>query len=59
MTTSKDESLEWAKKAYKKLKDKKDKPIKFRSKLEEKVADLLSNLGISYEYENEKLSYII
>ena len=59
MTTSKDESLEWAKKAYKKLKDKKDKPIKFRSKLEEKVADLLSSLGVHYEYENEKLSYII
>ena len=30
----------------------------FRSKLEEKVADLLSNLGVSYEYESTKVSYI-
>ena len=36
--TSEDESLEWAKKAYAKLKERKN--IKFRSKLEEKVADL-------------------
>ena len=55
--TSNDESLEWAKKAYAKLK--KNKNIKFRSKLEEKVADLLEGLGISYEYETEKLSYTI
>ena len=55
--TSKEESLEWAKKAYAKLKDRKN--IKFRSKLEEKVADLLEGLGISYQYESEKLSYTI
>jgi len=56
-TTSDDESLAWAKKAYAKLKESKN--IKFRSKLEEKVADLLEGLGISYEYESEKLSYTI
>ena len=55
--TSDDESLEWAKKAYAKLKERKN--IKFRSKLEEKVADLLEGLGVSYEYEPEKLSYTI
>ncbi len=55
--TSKEESLEWAKKAYAKLKDRKN--IKFRSKLEEKVADLLEGLGVSYQYESEKLSYTI
>ena len=51
------EALEWAKKAYDKLKNKPD--IKFRSKLEEDVASLLEGLGISYEYEAEKLSYVI
>ena len=55
--TSDDESLEWAKKAYAKLKERKN--IKFISKLEEKVADLLEGLGVSYEYEPEKLSYTI
>ena len=55
--TSEDESLEWAKKAYAKLKERKN--IKFRSKLEEKVADLLEGLGVSYEYEPERLSYTI
>ena len=55
--TTKKESLAWAKKAYNKLK--KSKEIKFRSKLEEKVADLLSELGVSYKYESEKLSYTI
>ena len=55
--TSEKESLEWAKKAYAKLKERKN--IKFRSKLEEKVADLLEGLGVSYEYEPEKLSYTI
>jgi len=55
--TSKEESLEWAKKAYAKLKDRKN--IKFRSKLEERVADLLEGLGVSYQYESEKLSYTI
>ena len=55
--TSEKESLEWAKKAYAKLKESKN--IKFRSKLEEKVAALLEGLGVSYEYESEKLSYTI
>ncbi len=55
--TSEQESLEWAKKAFAKLKQSKN--IKFRSKLEEKVAALLEGLGVSYEYESEKLSYTI
>ena len=55
--TSKDESLEWAKKAYAKLKESKN--IKFRSKLEENIASLLEGLGVSYQYESEKLSYTI
>ena len=55
--TSKDESLAWAKKAFAKLKESKN--IKFRSKLEENVASLLEGLGVSYEYESEKLSYTI
>jgi len=33
--------------------------VAFRSKLEERVADLLSNLGVSYEYENIKIPYVI
>ena len=57
MTETTKEALEWAKKAYDKLKNKPD--IKFRSKLEENVASLLEGLGISYEYEAEKLSYVI
>ena len=55
--TSKDESLEWAKKAYAKLKESKN--IKFRAKLEENIANLLEGLGVSYQYESEKLSYTI
>ena len=55
--TSKEESLEWAKKAYARLKE--GKNIKFRSKLEEKVADLLEGLGVSYEYESTKVPYTI
>ena len=55
--TSKEESLEWAKQAYAKLKNKKE--IKFKSKLEERVADLLTNLGVSYEYESTKVPYTI
>ena len=35
------------------------KTSKFRSGLEEQVADLLSNLGIDYEYETTKVSYYI
>ena len=31
----------------------------FRSQLEVKVADLLSNLGVSYEYESTKVPYVI
>ena len=55
--TSKDESLAWAKKAYAKLKESKN--IKFRSKLEENIANLLEGLGVSYQYESEKLNYTI
>ena len=52
-----DESLAWAKKAYAKLKNRKE--IKFKSKLEERVADLLTGLGVSYEYESTKVPYTI
>ena len=31
----------------------------FRSGLEERVADLLSELGVSYEYESTKIGYVI
>ena len=31
----------------------------FRSGLEEKVADLLVDLGVKYEYESTKVSYVI
>ena len=55
--TSKEDSLEWAQKAYDKLKESKN--IKFRSKLEKNIADLLEGLGVSYQYESEKLSYTI
>ena len=55
--TSKEQSLEWAQKAFNKLKEKKN--IKFRSKLEENIANLLEGLGVSYEYESEKLGYTI
>ena len=51
------EDLEWAQRAYDKLKNKKE--IKFRSKLEEKVASLLEGLGVSYEYESTKVPYVI
>ena len=55
--TSKDDALKWAQKAYNKLKNKHEP--KFRSKLEENIADLLEQLGVSYLYESEKLSYTI
>ena len=55
--TSKETSLEWAQKAYDKLKNKKEP--KFRSNLEKNIADLLTGLGVCYEYESEKLSYTI
>ena len=58
-TTSKEESMEWAKKAYAKLKDKHTKPIKFRSKLEENIAELFKELGVIYEYESTRLPYTI
>ena len=32
---------------------------KYRSKLEERVADLLSNLGVSFEYESTRVPYEI
>ena len=51
------ENLEWAERTYAKLKNKYD--IKFRSKLEEKVACLLSELGVDYEYESTKVPYTI
>ena len=54
---SKETSLEWAQKAFDKLKESKN--IKFRSKLEEKVANLLEGLGVSYEYEHAQVPYII
>ena len=57
--TSKDESLAWAKQAYAKLRSRHEKPIKFRSKLEERIADLLEGLGVSYEYESTKVPYTI
>ena len=37
----------------------KKKTSKYRSGLEERVADLLDGLGITYQYESEKLSYTI
>ena len=37
----------------------KKKTSKYRSGLEERVADLLSELGITYEYETKKISYVI
>ena len=33
--------------------------MKFRSKLEARIADLLSNLGVTYEYESTKVPYEI
>ena len=35
------------------------KGIKYRSKLEESIANLLEGLGVSYQYESEKLGYTI
>lgn len=55
--TSDEASLKWARKAYAKLKKKKD--TKFRSGLEEQIAKLLEGLGVSYEYESTKLAYTI
>ena len=57
MTTKTSDHIEWAQKAYDKLKNKKEP--KFRSKLEEKVATLLTELGVSYEYESTQVPYVI
>ena len=54
---SKEAALDWAQKAYNKLKEKHEP--KFRSNLEKNIADLLTGLGVSYQYESEKLSYTI
>ena len=58
--TSKEESLAiaWAQKAFDKLKKHTLEP-KFRSKLEKNIGDLLGQLGVSFQYESEKLSYTI
>ena len=37
----------------------KKKTSKFRSKLEENIANLLDGLGVSFQYESEKLGYTI
>jgi hypothetical protein len=55
--TSKEDALEWAQKAYDKLKNK--QPPKYRSNLEKNIADLLEGLGVSFLYESEKLGYTI
>ena len=55
--TKTSDHIEWAQKAYDKLKNKKEP--KFRSKLEEKVATLLTELGVSYEYESTQVPYVI
>jgi hypothetical protein len=33
--------------------------MRFRSRLEEKVADLLSHLGVSFDYESTKVPYVL
>ena len=55
--TSKEESLAWAQKAYDKLKNKAQP--KYRSNLEKDIANLLEGMGVSFQYESEKLSYTI
>ena len=55
--TSKEDALEWAQKAFDKLKNK--KPPKYRSNLEKDIANLLEGLGVSFQYESEKLNYTI
>ena len=57
--TKTSDHIEWAQKAFNKLKENHKKEHKFRSKLEERVATLLEQLGVAYEYETEKLSYTI
>ena len=55
--TKTSDHIERAQKAYDKLKNKKEP--KFRSKLEKKVATLLTELGVSYEYESTQVPYVI
>ena len=55
--TKTSDHIEWAQQAFDKLKNKKEP--KFRSKLEEKVATLLKELGVSYEYESTQVPYVI
>ena len=57
MISPSEDSLEWAQEAYDKLKE--SKKIKFKSKLEESVAQLLQELGVTYEYESCKVPYTI
>ena len=38
---------------------KKKKTSKFRSQLEERIANLLQELGVSYEYESTRVPYTI
>ena len=57
--TSEEDHRAWAQKALNKLKARHNTPIKFRSKLEERIADLLEGLGVSYEYESTKIPYTI
>ena len=55
--TSEEDPIVWAQRAYDQLKE--NKKIKFKSKLEEQVANLLTNLGVTYEYESCKIPYTI
>ena len=57
--TKTSDHIEWAQKAFNKLKENHKKEHKFRSKLEEKVATLLKELGVSYEYESTQVPYVI
>ena len=41
------------------MKRQKKKTSKFRSGLEEQVANLLTNLGVTYEYESTQVPYVI
>ena len=57
MTKKTSDYIDWAQEAYDKLKNKKEP--KFRSQLEKRVATLLTTLGVSYEYESNKIPYTI
>ena len=56
-TKTSEDPIEWAQKAFDKLKE--SKKIKFKSKLEEQVANLLSELGVTFEYESCKVPYAV